>query len=147
MADKILEIQLFSQALYLRSLVPKGSKHCSKSLYLLRVFEINDIFNFRQNSRWQPKFDSQDKCVFVFYAEIQDGCQKWQQSDFCEMSPVHSADALRVKKFIKITLSRTISEINALLHFTQKFKMAAKSGGKAIFCEKLPVDSADTMRV
>ena len=77
MADKILEIQLFSQALYLRSLVPKGSKHCSKLLYLLRVFEINDIFIFRQNSRWLPKSRSQDKCVFAFYAEIQDSRQKF----------------------------------------------------------------------
>ena len=30
-------------------------------------------------------------------------------------------------------LSRTISEINALMHFMQKFKMATKRGGKAIF--------------
>ena len=50
-ADNILEIQLFSQALYL-FLVPKGCKHCSKVKITLSlmVFEINDIFNFRQNS-------------------------------------------------------------------------------------------------
>ena len=52
-----------------------------------------------------------------------------------------------VQNFVEIALSRTISEINALLHFTQKFKMAAKSGGKVIFCEKLPVDSAYTLWV
>ena len=63
----------------------------------LRVFEINDIFNLCQNSRWQPKSRSQDKCAFVFYAEIQDGRQKWRQSDFCEMLPVYSADTLRLK--------------------------------------------------
>ena len=97
----------------------------------LRVFEINDIFNFHQNSRWPPKSRSQDKCIFTFYAE--DGRQKWQQSDFCEMSPVHSADTLRVKNFIKIAISQMVSQINALLHFTQKFKMAAKRGGKVIF--------------
>ena len=34
---------------------------------------------------------------FAFYAEIQDGHQKWRQSDFCEMSPLHSADTLWVK--------------------------------------------------
>ena len=34
-----------------------------------------------------------------------------------------------------------------LIFFMQKFKMAAKSGGKVIFCEKLPVDSADTLWV
>ena len=96
MADKILEVQLFSQALYLRSLVP-NSQRVQTLLEItlsLRVFEINDIFNFRQNSRWQPKSHSQDKCVFAFYTKIQDGRQKWQQSDFCEMSPVHNADTL-----------------------------------------------------
>ena len=70
---------------------------------------------------------------FAFYAEIQDDHQKWWQSDFGEMSPVHSTDTLWVKHFIKIALSRTVSKINAFLHFTQKFKMAAKNGGKAIF--------------
>ena len=54
----------------------------------LRVFEINDILNFHQNLRWQPKSRSQDKCAFAFYTEIQDGPQKWQESDFCEKPPV-----------------------------------------------------------
>ena len=44
-----------------------------------------------------------------------------------------------VKKFVKIALSCTVSEIYALLHFTQKFKMAAKNGWKTIFYEKSPV--------
>ena len=48
-------------------------------------------------------------------------------------SPVDSVYTLRVKNFVEIALSRTISEINALLRFMQKFKMAAESGGKAIF--------------
>ena len=38
-----------------------------------------------------------------------------------------------VKNFIKITLSCTVSKINEFLLFTQKFKMAAKNGRKAIF--------------
>ena len=83
-------------------------------------FEINDIFNF--NSNWRPKSCSQDKCVFAFYAEIQDGRQKWQQSYL-----------KRVKNIMKIALSQTVSKINAFLRFTQKFKMAAKNGGKVIF--------------
>ena len=33
----------------------------------------------------------------------------------------------------KIALSRTISEINAFLCFTQKFKIAAENGEKTIF--------------
>ena len=84
---------------------------------------------------------------FAFYAEIQDRHPKWRESDFCKMSPVHSADALRVQSFVEIALSCTISQINALLRFMQKFKMAAKSGRKTIFCKKLPVDSADTLWV
>ena len=110
MADKILEIQLFSQALYLRSLVAKGSK--LEITLSLRVFEINDIFNFHQNSRWQPISHSQDKCIFAFYVEIQDGRQKWWESDFCEKPPVDSADNLQVRNFIEITLSRTVCQIN-----------------------------------
>ena len=37
-----------------------------------------------------------------------------------------------VKNFIENALSRSVSKINAILCFTQKFKMAAKSGGKMI---------------
>ena len=40
-----------------------------------------------------------------------------------------------------------VPKINALLCFMQKLKMAAKSGRKAIFCEKSPVDSVDTLWV
>ena len=40
---------------------------------------------------------------------------------------------LGVKNFVDIALSRTVSEINAVLHFIQKFKMAAKNGEKTIF--------------
>ena len=39
-----------------------------------------------------------------------------------------------------------VPKINVFLRFTQKFKMAAKSGGKAIFA-KSPVDSAYTLWV
>ena len=76
-----------------------------------------------------------DKCIFVFYAEIQDGCQKWWKSDFGEKSPVDSTDTLGIKNFVEIALSYTVSEINTFLRFMQKFKMAAKNGGKAIFAK------------
>ena len=45
-------------------------------------------------------------------------------------------------KIVEIALSRTVSEINAFWCFTQKFKMAAKNGGKT-FWEKFSADSAD----
>ena len=56
---------------------------------------------------------------------------------FCNIFPVDSADTLRVKNFVEIALAYPFSEINTFLHFTQKLKMAAKSGGKTIF-EKSP---------
>ena len=69
-----------------------------------------------------------DKCVFVFYAEIQDGRQKWRGKPFLKK-------VTSTLSWYEITLSRTVSEINVCLRFTQKFKMAAKRGGKTI-CEK-----------
>ena len=52
----------------------------------------------------------------------------WQENDFLEKLPVDSAYTLQVKNFIEIALSRTVCKTNALLGFTQKFKMAAKNG-------------------
>ena len=40
---------------------------------------------------------------------------------------------LGVKNVDQIAVSHTISQINAFLRFTQKFKVAAKNGRKAIF--------------
>ena len=71
----------------------------------------------------------------MFNAEIQDGRQQWRENDFPEKLSVDSADTLWVKILIEIGISRSISEINAFLRLTQKFKMAAKSGGKMIFAK------------
>ena len=89
--------------------------------------------NFHQNCSILLRF--RDKRVFAFNTEIQDGRQKWRENDFCKKLPVDSADTLRVKIFVDIALSRSISKINVFLHLTQKFKMAAKSGGKMIFAK------------
>ena len=69
-----------------------------------------------------------DKCVFAFYAEIQDGRQKWWENDFCEKLPVDYAVTRWVKNFVKTALSYTVSEKNVVLCFAQKFKMATKNG-------------------
>ena len=53
----------------------------------------------------------QDKCVFAFYTDIQDGCQKWRDNEYWGNSLAHSADTLQLKTFVEITLSRTVSEI------------------------------------
>ena len=85
--------------------------------------------------------------LFSFYAEIQDGQQKWRENNFGENSPVISADMLRVKNFaerspvecsytvwvknfVEIAPALSVSEINAFLHFTQKLRLAANSGQK-----------------
>ena len=77
----------------------------------------------------------QDKWVFVFDAEIQDGCQKWHENDFWEKLAVDSAATLLVKNFAEIALSRSVIKTNMFLRLTQKFKMAAKNSGKMIFAK------------
>ena len=74
-----------------------------------------------------------DKHALAFYTEIQDGRQKWQENNFLEKSSVNSANTLWVKNFVEIALSRSVCEIKVFLCLRQKFKMAAKSGGKTIF--------------
>ena len=75
MADKILEFQLFTSTISKVSSTQRVQTLLEITLSL-RVFEINDSFNFHQNSRWQTKSRSQDKCIFAFYAEIQDGQER-----------------------------------------------------------------------
>ena len=88
--------------------LPCGSKICSKSLYLLRF--------------------SRDIHTFSFSAKIQDGRQKCQKLKIFPLSIAHSCTTLRVKNSLKIALSLTVFEIFTLFHFSQKSKMAAKSG-------------------
>ena len=59
--------------------------------------------------------------------------QNGRKMIFGGKSPVKSVDTQWVKNFVEIALSRTVCEINAFLHLTQKFKTAAKNGDKAIF--------------
>ena len=51
---------------------------------------------------------------------------------FLERVPDDYVYTLWTKKFVKITLSCTVSKINSFLCFTQNFKMAAKYGGITI---------------
>ena len=68
------------------------------------------FFVFHRNSRWPPKVAGKR-----FLRKVASRLQ------------------IQIKNFVEITLSRSVSEINTVLHFMQKFKMAAKSGGKTIF--------------
>ena len=86
---------------------------------------------FRPNRCISHRFP--DECVFTFYAEIQDGRQKWQENDFGENSPVDSGDTLALKNFNEIALSCTVFEIFTLFYFPLKSKMAAISCKNWIF--------------
>ena len=97
--------------------VKSGSRLCS--------------YPVRQNRSISLHF--RNKRVFAFNAKIQDGHQKWQENDFCEKLPVDCRYPAGQKLRRKLLLSRSISEKNTLLCFTQKFKMAAKSGREKYF--------------
>ena len=64
-----------------------------------------------------------------------------EKTFFCKIMPLDSADTLWVKNFVEIALSRSVSEINTFLHFTQK------KWRENDFCEKLPVISTNTLWV
>ena len=83
---------------------------------------------------------------FAFYAEIRNGHQKWGENDFWEKSPVDSADNLRVKNFVQIALSSSISKINGFCVLRRNSRWPPKVAGKQ-FLRKTPVDSADTLRI
>ena len=95
---------------------------------------------------------------FAVYAEIQDGRLKWRENDFCENSPVDSADTLWVKHFVKIQKLPRNHFIS--LHFRDKrifvFDTKIQDGRQkwrenvfffVFFYTLMPVDSADTLWV
>ena len=84
----------------------------------------------------------QDTGVFAFYAEIQDGHQKWPENDFQGNLPVDSGDTLRVKNFIDITLACSISEINTFYAEIQDGRQKWRENN---ICENLPVHCTDTL--
>ena len=63
---------------------------------------------------------------FCFFCRNSRWPQKWRENNFWEKSVDDSTGTLGGQN----ALSRTVSEVNAFLHFTQKFKMAAKNGEK-----------------
>ena len=79
--------------------------------------------------------------VFLhFMQKFKMATKRGMKMNFWQTVADDSVNTLQVKNFVEITLSLTISEINAFLHFKQKFKMAAKNGGKTIFGKKLQIN-------
>ena len=72
----------------------------------------------------------QDKWIFAFYAEIQDGRQKWREKVLLQKVASRLCRYPVGQKFRR-NLSILLSE--TLFLVLRKFKMAAKSGGKTIF--------------
>ena len=100
--------------------IPYGSKISTKPLSLAQ-FSRYKCFCVLQFLRKIRKF----KMAAIF-----------GETKFFENWVFHSAYTLRVENFVEIALSRSISEINTFLRLTQKFKMAAKIGGKT-FLQKV----------
>ena len=95
-----------------------------------RVFEINDIFNFRPNSRWQPKSRSQDKCVFAFYAEIQDGRQNGGKAIFvkCHQYTLQIPCGLKIPS--KSLISNRFQEKWVIAFYAEIYDGSKKMAGK-----------------
>ena len=91
------------------------------------------VKNFIKIALYRTVF--QDKCVLAFYAEIQDGCQRWPESNFCKKSPIDSADTL------KIALSHTVFQDKCVLVFYAEIQNGCQKWQESDFCEKSPVHS------
>ena len=88
-----------------------------------------------------------DKRVFLrFTQKFKIVAKSGGKTFFCKKSPVDSADTVRVKNFIEISLSCSVSEINAFFLFYANSRWPPKVAGKRFF-GKIPVDSADTLRI
>ena len=94
---------------------------------------LEATLKLHQNRSISHRF--RDKCVFAFYAEIQDGRQKWRKNDFWEKLPVDSAYTVRVKNFVKINLSHTVFKIMRFCILPKNSRWPPKNGVKVIFAK------------
>ena len=84
-----------------------GQKFCRNRSICYGFQDINTFCFSAKNSRWPPKVAKIE--IFQFCIE-------------------YFSTTLWVKNSVQIALSLTISEILRFFRFSQKFKMAAKSG-------------------
>ena len=113
--------------------IPWGYKNFVKISLSRNISEIKAFCVLRKKSKMATKKRRENDFWEKSPVDSLDTLRVKNFIDFWEKSPVDPADTLWLKNFIEITLSCTVSEINAFLHFTQKFKMAAKNDGKTIF--------------
>ena len=84
---------------------------------------------------------------FAYYAEIQDGHQKWREHYFGGKSPVDSADTLRVKNFVQIAVSSTVIKITAFFVVYAEIQNGCQKWRENYFRGRSSVYSADTLWV
>ena len=75
---------------------------------------------FRRNRSISLRY--QDKCVFAFNAEIQDGRQKWWENDFLRKVTSSFVHTLRVKNFAEIALSHSFSRDKRVFPFNAEIQ-------------------------
>ena len=110
------------------------------------IFEEGKIFGKLQrvhslDTLWVENFDEialsrtvkeieANLCFAIFgkNSKIQNGRHFGEGKIFGKLQRLHSLDTLWVENFDEIALSRTVKEILRFFRFSQKFKMAAKSG-------------------
>ena len=78
-----------------------GKRFLGKLTSTLSSYPVGQKFHLNRSISHRYR----DKCVFVFYAEIQDRRQKWQENNFWLKSPVDSADTLRAKNCRNCSIS------------------------------------------
>ena len=87
--------------------------------FFFYLFFLNFFLLLRENDFWEkspvgsadiPRVKNFK--INTFYAEIQDGRQKWWENNFGGKSPEDFADTYWIKNFIEIALSRSVSEKN-----------------------------------
>ena len=88
----------------------------------------------------------QDKCVFAFYAEFQDGHRKWREKDFWQTGADDSVHHVG-QNFIEIALFCTISEINAFLPFYAEIQDGRQKWQENNFWETVVDNSVYTLGV
>ena len=107
MVAKIQEVQHFSEAPYLRSLVPNWSKLCSKVLYL----------------QWFLRL-----ITLLISAKIQDGDRNSENSTFTRGIISEVSSTQRVQNLLKMAPSLTIFTINDIFCFHGNSKWRQKFG-------------------
>ena len=104
---KVVKMDFFPISHRILCYNPTGQKFCRNRSISYGFQDINIFLLFRKNSRWPPKVAKIE--IFQFCIE-------------------YFPTTLWVKNSVEIALSLTVSEILRFFCFSQKFKMAAKSG-------------------